>query len=287
MKTVKVTWVDASTKSGWTDRQDVELTPALVRSVGWLVEETKDSISLASSFGRNGPGDFADYLTIPTSCVQSVETLFATPPERAQTPQDSSMDYGGGPFNSRGEEAPEPGETPQASPEPTAEMIEAGLRAFRPEVPYGRSNEANRVRKQIARIYKAMRNVYDRRPEQEQPLQDENLATEEGSKNAGADQAQAEGSPQTSPSIAGWTHTTGDILAYTQEPLDQESFAEAKGAAQPVCKYGDPLCPCPDGDQCHYEGKDAWPAPQAGPSVHSSESDGKAVQRPVGGKSSC
>ena len=20
------------------------------------------------------------------------------------------------------------------------------------------------------------------------------------------------------------------------------------------CKYGDPLCPCPDGDPCHYEG---------------------------------
>jgi hypothetical protein len=31
------------------------------------------------------------------------------------------------------------------------------------------------------------------------------------------------------------------------------------------CKYGDPLCPCQDGHQCHYEGKDAWPAPQAVP----------------------
>lgn len=25
------------------------------------------------------------------------------------------------------------------------------------------------------------------------------------------------------------------------------------------CKYGDPLCPCPDGDMCHYEGVDPWP----------------------------
>ena len=23
----------------------------------------------------------------------------------------------------------------------------------------------------------------------------------------------------------------------------------------PLCKYGDPLCPCQDGDMCHYEGK--------------------------------
>jgi hypothetical protein len=21
------------------------------------------------------------------------------------------------------------------------------------------------------------------------------------------------------------------------------------------CKYGDPFCPCEDGDQCHYEGE--------------------------------
>ena len=23
----------------------------------------------------------------------------------------------------------------------------------------------------------------------------------------------------------------------------------------PKCKYGDPFCPCQDGDQCHYEGE--------------------------------
>jgi hypothetical protein len=26
------------------------------------------------------------------------------------------------------------------------------------------------------------------------------------------------------------------------------------------CPYGDPTCPCQDGDACHYEGPDAWPA---------------------------
>lgn len=31
------------------------------------------------------------------------------------------------------------------------------------------------------------------------------------------------------------------------------------------CIGKDPLCPCQDGDACHYEGKDAWPVPQAQP----------------------
>ena len=31
---------------------------------------------------------------------------------------------------------------------------------------------------------------------------------------------------------------------------------------RPVCPYGDPLCPCPDGLLCHYEGPDAYPPPE-------------------------
>lgn len=27
------------------------------------------------------------------------------------------------------------------------------------------------------------------------------------------------------------------------------------------CEYGDPTCPCQDGDQCHYTGPDPWPPP--------------------------
>lgn len=30
----------------------------------------------------------------------------------------------------------------------------------------------------------------------------------------------------------------------------------------PACKYGDPLCPCQDGDMCHYEGPDAMKPPK-------------------------
>jgi len=34
-------------------------------------------------------------------------------------------------------------------------------------------------------------------------------------------------------------------------------------AAPKRCKYGDPLCPCQDGDQCHYEGKNPMTPPAA------------------------
>lgn len=27
------------------------------------------------------------------------------------------------------------------------------------------------------------------------------------------------------------------------------------------CPFGDPYCPCQDGDPCHYAGKNPWPAP--------------------------
>lgn len=29
------------------------------------------------------------------------------------------------------------------------------------------------------------------------------------------------------------------------------------------CKYGDPTCPCQDGDSCHYEGENPWTPPAA------------------------
>lgn len=28
-----------------------------------------------------------------------------------------------------------------------------------------------------------------------------------------------------------------------------------------ACKYGDPSCPCQDGDSCHYEGNNPWTPP--------------------------
>lgn len=50
-----------------------------------------------------------------------------------------------------------------------------------------------------------------------------------------------------------------------------EKFRQA-GSPQPlpappkkVCPHGDPACPCPDGDMCHYEGPNPWKSPLPAP----------------------
>jgi len=37
--------------------------------------------------------------------------------------------------------------------------------------------------------------------------------------------------------------------------------AEVEKAQPKYCRYGDPTCPCQDGDPCHYEGKNPWTPP--------------------------
>lgn len=45
------------------------------------------------------------------------------------------------------------------------------------------------------------------------------------------------------------------------EGIAQRCAADIRSLAQP-CKYGDPLCPCQDGLQCHYEGDNHSPVPK-------------------------
>ena len=55
-------------------------------------------------------------------------------------------------------------------------------------------------------------------------------------------------------------HQAGAYNDGVDAMLRAVSIAQAQAAAQCIGK--DPLCPCQDGDTCHYEGKDAWPVPQ-------------------------
>jgi hypothetical protein len=45
-----------------------------------------------------------------------------------------------------------------------------------------------------------------------------------------------------------------------------------------VCPHGDPTCPCPDGDSCHYEGTDAFTCPNRPWPVHTEMIDGIEVR---------
>lgn len=46
----------------------------------------------------------------------------------------------------------------------------------------------------------------------------------------------------------------------------QEARKWTEWADEPRCPHGDPACPCPDGDACHYRdypARDGWPATKA------------------------
>jgi hypothetical protein len=73
--------------------------------------------------------------------------------------------------------------------------------------------------------------------------------------------------------VSGFAHAGTGYLGFSFEDAIKEAMKGIAGtklythpAPQAVpakkCKYGDPLCPCQDGDACHYEGKDAWSVPK-------------------------
>ena len=60
-----------------------------------------------------------------------------------------------------------------------------------------------------------------------------------------------------------YTRPTRSVPLFTAEQMHE--YAENTMAA---CKYGDEFCPCQDGDQCHYEGKNPMTPPPADVGSH-------------------
>lgn len=54
-------------------------------------------------------------------------------------------------------------------------------------------------------------------------------------------------------------HKLNEIITQQQIRIRE---LEAESSPKPKCKYGDPGCPCQDGDECHYEGENPWPPPK-------------------------
>ena len=75
MKLAYVEWVDAVSigTGGWVKLRDVEkLTPDLVRSVGWVVEETQEYLTMIS---HNGDNEVAGEFCIPKTCIRKRRIL--------------------------------------------------------------------------------------------------------------------------------------------------------------------------------------------------------------------
>jgi hypothetical protein len=73
MKQVRITWMDAKSTDGWTYMHELEMKLAEITTVGFLVEETKDLICVASSVC--GDNQFNGIIFIPKSSISDQEHL--------------------------------------------------------------------------------------------------------------------------------------------------------------------------------------------------------------------
>lgn len=79
MRLVLIEWVDSSGGSGWIPVDEIEEEPIIIRSVGWVLRETKDIIVIAAHHGqRNGrttPEQVHSEMKIPKVAIKRVRNL--------------------------------------------------------------------------------------------------------------------------------------------------------------------------------------------------------------------
>lgn len=77
-RAVIVTWVDSCSASGgpWMDRESAEeMKPLECVTIGFVVQETTDYITLASSATKDG--QVAGDMCIPQACITAVEEVWS------------------------------------------------------------------------------------------------------------------------------------------------------------------------------------------------------------------
>ena len=60
---VEIEWIDSCAEGSWATKEEAALSVAHVRSVGFLVEKTADTLTVAQSI--DGDGNTAERLTVP------------------------------------------------------------------------------------------------------------------------------------------------------------------------------------------------------------------------------
>ena len=79
MKLCRVTWLDSKWVGGsWKFLDEIDTQPLQVESVGWIIEDTPNSLVLVHNRGGNGRDDTTDSMgavVIPRGCVVTVEEL--------------------------------------------------------------------------------------------------------------------------------------------------------------------------------------------------------------------
>lgn len=71
---VIIEWVDSVRASDWTYVEDVDEKPMDCISVGFLVEETNDSVTIAQNYGIK-PEQVCNTMTIPKCSIKSIRKI--------------------------------------------------------------------------------------------------------------------------------------------------------------------------------------------------------------------
>lgn len=77
---VYLEWVDASAIHGWQSLDDIQRdgAPLVIQSVGWIVHETDDAITLVAHMHKDNPNavrQMSDPLTIPKGIIRERRTM--------------------------------------------------------------------------------------------------------------------------------------------------------------------------------------------------------------------
>ena len=68
-----VVWEDSNVTRGWHDQDDTTYHPSTVMTIGWLIHENRNCITVASSaIFQKGNQQVTDPMTIPRGCIQSM-----------------------------------------------------------------------------------------------------------------------------------------------------------------------------------------------------------------------
>lgn len=74
LQPVCVTWVDITTQQGWQSHGEAgKLKPITLQTVGFLLNQDKDSLALVSTVSEEVGTNFV--MTLPAGCVKQVKRL--------------------------------------------------------------------------------------------------------------------------------------------------------------------------------------------------------------------
>jgi hypothetical protein len=76
LKIIFIEWLDSCGSSGWRPLAEIQTSPALCQSVGFLVAETKDAITVALNRTRSdGNVPFGECMAIPKIAIKRKKVI--------------------------------------------------------------------------------------------------------------------------------------------------------------------------------------------------------------------